>query len=62
MRAKQVLPPAGGHQNLSKKMPKDTRYKGESHPAGDLEARYQEHMAKQRAAAAMQSRPETGSE
>ena len=51
MRKRQDLPPRGGRQNLAKKMPDCTRYKGESHPAGDIEARYEEHMAKQRAAA-----------
>ena len=35
-------------------MPKDTRYKGEKYPASDIEARYREHMEKQRAAVARQ--------
>jgi hypothetical protein len=45
------LPPSGSYQSLSRKMPKDTRYKGESYPSSNIEARYEEHMAKQRAAA-----------
>jgi hypothetical protein len=47
------LPPSGSYQALSKKMPPDTRYKGESHPASNLEERYEEHMARQRAAGAV---------
>jgi hypothetical protein len=45
------LPPSGSYASLTKKMPKETRYRGESHPASDIAARYAEHMAKQRAAA-----------
>ena len=45
-------PPCGRDQSLSRKMPKDTLYKGESFPASNIAARYDEHMTKQRAAAA----------
>ncbi len=45
-------PPCGRDQSLSRKMPRDTLYKGESFPASNIEARYDEHMTKQRAAAA----------
>ena len=55
---KRDLPPAGGRQDLAKKMPRDTRYKGESHPAYDIKARYEEHMRKQRAALATQAQTE----
>lgn len=50
--------PAGGRQDLSKKMPADTRYVGDSYPADRkyLRERYDEHMAKQRAAQAQPSR------
>jgi hypothetical protein len=47
------LAPSGSYQSLSKKMPADTRYKGESFPAGNLKERYQEQIAKQRAAATL---------
>lgn len=47
------LPRSGSYQALSQKMPPDTRYKGESFPACKLKERYEEHMAKQRAAAAV---------
>jgi hypothetical protein len=42
------LAPSGSYQSLPKKMPKDTRYRGESYPASNIKARYEEHMAKQR--------------
>ncbi len=44
-------PPGGREHSPSKKMPKNTRYAGESFPASDIEERYREHMARQRAAA-----------
>ena len=47
------LPPSGSYASLTKKMPPDTRYKGESLPACKLKERYEEHMAKQRPAAAV---------
>ena len=43
------LPPAGGRQNLSKPMPKSTRYMGETHEAWNIRGRYEEHMARQNA-------------
>ncbi len=48
------LLPSGSYQSLSRKMPKNTLYKGESYPASNIEARYDEHMQKQRAAAVVQ--------
>jgi hypothetical protein len=61
IRRAKPLPPAGSYQSLAKKMPKDTRYKGESYPASNVKARYEEHMATQRAAtAAVQSRGDRG--
>lgn len=45
-------PPCGRDQSLSRKMPQSTRYRGKSFPASNIEARYDEHMTKQRAAAA----------
>jgi hypothetical protein len=54
------LPPSGSYASLSRKMPKDTRYKGESYPSSNPKARYEEHMAKQRAA--VRSREEVGDE
>jgi hypothetical protein len=44
---KQTKP--GGRQNLRAPMPASTRFVGESFPVSCPEARYQEHMARQRA-------------
>jgi hypothetical protein len=54
------LPPAGSYQSLTKKMPPGTVYKGESYPVSNIKARYEEHMARQHAAAAAQSSGERG--
>lgn len=47
------LAPSGSYASLTKKMPPQTQYKGESFPAGNLKERYEEQIAKQRAAATL---------